>query len=132
MAAGSGAINTMLQTAIASARSKKLPDAVTLSLAGHMHIYESLTFFDAKGNATARAPQIVVGNSGVALGGAPGNGTQQIDGETARYTSNEEFGFLQMTLGSSSNWTGQMISTHGSVIVNCNSANPAAGQPICQ
>jgi hypothetical protein len=110
-----------------------LPSAVKLSLAGHMHIYESLTFFDSNTQPTGRPPQIVIGNSGVALGGAPGNGIQDnIDGQTAEYNSALSFGFLKMTAGDQGVWQGQVMQANGALIAQCDSENPSKQKPICQ
>jgi hypothetical protein len=133
---GSGSINNMLQTALSNTTLAKLPDAVKLSLAGHMHIYESLTFFASNKQATGRPPQIVIGNSGVAMGGAPqpSSGHQNnIDGQTAQYNSNQtEFGFLQMTVAKQGIWQGQVVKANGSVIVQCDSQNPSKQKQICE
>lgn len=127
-----GSINNMLQTALADSAAAKLPAAVKLSLAGHMHIYESLTFFDHAGETTARPPQIIIGNSGVALGGAPGPGTAPtIDGQTTKYSAAQDFGYLQMQLQSNGDWRGQVSDQAGAAIVHCDSRNPVAGNAIC-
>ena len=54
-------INQTLQTALAGTGSGELPAPVTLSLAGHIHRFETLTF------PQGGPPQIIVGNSGVKL-----------------------------------------------------------------
>jgi hypothetical protein len=98
-----------------------------------MHIYESLTFFDSSKQPTGRPPQIVIGNSGVALGGAPGNGSQDnIDAQTAEYNSALSFGFLQMTVGDQGVWQGQVIEANDDLIAQCDSKNPSKQKPICQ
>ena len=128
-----GPINNMLQTALANTTAGKLPSLVSLSLAGHMHIYEALTFFDNSGTATGRPPQIVIGNSGVSLGGAPGSGTTAgLDGQSAKYNSAQRFGYMQMSVAANGVWSGQVSDESGSAIVSCNSVNPANGTPICQ
>lgn len=128
-----GAINNMLQTALAKTTAGKMPGSVSLSLAGHMHIYESLTFFDSSGAATTRPPQIVIGNSGVSLGGAPGSGTAAgLDGQSAKYNSAQRFGYLQMSVDASGAWSGQVSDESDSAIVSCNSTNPGKGDLICQ
>jgi len=130
---GSGSINNMLQTALNNTKAGALPSAVQLSLAGHMHIYESLTFFDSSKQPTGRPPQIVIGNSGVALGGAPGNGSQDnIDAQAAEYNSALSFGFLQMTVGDQGVWQGQVIEANDDLIAQCDSKNPSKQKPICQ
>ncbi len=130
---GGGSINNMLQAALAKTKAGKLPSTVGLSLAGHMHIYESLTFFDSSNAPTGRPPQIVVGNSGVSLGGAPGNGTENsLDGQIAKYDSALTFGYLQMSVGMQGAWSGQVTKEDGAAIVTCNSRNPTKGKLICQ
>ena len=133
---GSSSINNMLQAALSNTTLAELPNAVKLSLAGHMHIYESLTFFDSDKQATGRPPQIVIGNSGVEMGGAPqpSSGSQNnIDGQTAQYNSNQtEFGFLQMTVAKQGIWQGQVVKANGSVIVQCDSQNPSKQKQICE
>lgn len=130
---GTGSINNMLQTALNNTQAGELPSAVQLSLAGHMHIYESLTFFDDNKQPTGRPPQIVVGNSGVSLSGAPGSGSQSnVDGQTADYNSAQTFGFLQMTVGQQGVWQGQVIEADGTKIAQCDSDNPSNQKTICQ
>lgn len=55
-------INQVLQNALAEGLSGALPASVELSLAGHMHHFQALTF-----PGSSRPPQLVVGNGGVAL-----------------------------------------------------------------
>jgi len=128
-----GDMNYMQQVAIRNTPTQALPTSVTLSLAGHMHIYESLTFLDDNNQPSGRPPQIVIGTSGVALSGAPGSGELNcLDGERAVYNSqNSQYGYLQMSLTQSGQWKGDLKNSLGGDIANCDSASPQQGKPIC-
>ena len=122
--------NQMLQAALKKSTMGKLPDSLTLSLSGHMHVYESLTFLDN----SDRPPQVIVGNSGVKLGGHPKHKqfTETVDGETASGNSiTSKFGFLSTQVNASGAWTGTMLGTDSSTLLTCDSSNPAKGTNIC-
>lgn len=133
-------INVMLQTALKATPLQVLPKKVTLSLAGHMHLYESLTFFEKNGDISSRPPQIVVGNSGVSLNDVPnfepctdpqkGNCTD-VDGLLVKGNALSEFGFLTMTVDTNGSWTGSLLDQLGDSIASCSSLGLAAGMPIC-
>lgn len=121
-------LNQMLQKALATSKDGQLPPNVELSLAGHMHIFESLSFL----KSSARPPQIVIGNSGVSLNEQPANGDfiQTVDGQQATGNALQEFGFLSISVGSGV-WRGEMRGTNGDVLLGCDSSNIVNGQRIC-
>ena len=99
---GSGApaplqvINVALQQALRhGSLDGLLPPAVQLVLAGHMHRFETVTF------ASARPPQLVVGNSGVAITNDPLSGAfaTTVDGQPAKGLAVNTFGYLDVQLG---------------------------------
>lgn len=130
---GNSSMNYMQQAAIRNTQNQTLPSSVSLSLAGHMHIYESITFLDSNDQPTGRPPQIVIGNSGVALSGAPGGGELScLDGQRALYNSeNTQYGYLQMAVNSSGAWSGGLKNAAGGDIALCDSANPSNSKSIC-
>ena len=87
-------INRTLQCAFASAAGSALLPKLDLSLAGHMHRLESLSFPAGSG----RPPQLIVGNGGVLEDTSPPTGSfsQVIDGQQASGFAVEQFGFVQM------------------------------------
>ena len=122
-------LNQMLQIALQNRNDKQLPKSIALLLAGHMHVYESLTF-DA---STGRTPQIVVGNSGVALSNHPKDKTFSalIEDSTAQGNALQQFGFLSVKLKPNSQWTGTMFGTNNQTLLTCDSGNPGKGNTIC-
>ncbi|NUZ11711.1 metallophosphoesterase [Pseudoalteromonas sp. McH1-7] len=112
-------LNVMLQTALKRTKSGQLPDHVKLSLAGHMHIYQSSTF----ATSTARPPQIVVGNSGVSLSNtnAFSEYDYNLDGENAVVNTQGKFGFLSIELGKGGKWQGQFLDENGAAFLTCDS-----------
>ena len=125
---GEPTLNQMLQIALSKTRSGELADSIQLSLAGHMHVYESLTF----GPTSPRPPQIVVGNSGVSLSSEPSKSafTVTVDGESATGNSVQQHGFIASEINAG-DWSGTMYDKHGNVLANCDSGNPASGETIC-
>jgi len=121
-------VNQMLQTALANSEEGELPPQVQLSLAGHMHIFESLSFLQ---NST-RPPQLVIGNSGVSLNDQPANGdfTVTVDAQQASGNALQAFGFLVMSVGSGA-WSGEIRGTTDTILLNCDSGNIANGQRLC-
>jgi hypothetical protein len=82
-------INESLQQALA-AWNGKLPDGITLALAGHIHVAEVLSFADK------RAPQFVLGTGGTLLAGKIKNDLagDPIGGTTVSYgRADHRFGF---------------------------------------
>lgn len=114
-------VNVMLQSALAMTGSGELPTMVTLSLSGHMHRFETLTFTDGG------VPQIVIGNSGVELASSDPKGdiaTFTIDGREAFGNAKDHHGFLDVSYQSDGSWTGTVIRDDGSTLATCSSANP--------
>tara|TARA_R110002049_G_scaffold40192_18_gene122747 strand:- start:1759 stop:3267 length:1509 start_codon:yes stop_codon:yes gene_type:complete len=121
-------VNQMLQTALAHSTAGALPSNVQLSLAGHMHIFESLSFLQD----SARPPQIVIGNSGVKLSHHPAKDVfvETVDGEQAQGNAMREFGFLSASVANGV-WSGEILSTTGSTLLNCDSRNIVNELRIC-
>src|SRR5262249_2971099 len=73
-------LNAVLQEAIQASPGGALPPAMTLPLAGHMHLFEGLSF-----DTTDWPPQLVIGTTGVALNGSSVNDfvADNLDGELA-------------------------------------------------
>jgi hypothetical protein len=94
----------------------KLPDGITLALAGHLHAWEALSFADG------RTPQLVVGNGGTALDpavDAPVAG-RPIGGTTVRYGRIERrFGFTLMQPAPDGAWTATFIDASGKSAFRC-------------
>ncbi len=118
------AANVTMQTALSQTSNGALPAGVSLSLSGHMHQYESLTF------PPGRPPQVVIGNSGVALASheAQGDYCTTVDGQQANGNAIGQYGYLDLTLGTTAGWSGSVINT-SSTVANCSSDN--LPQPIC-
>ena len=121
-------LNKMLQTALAKSKEGKLPSAVQLSLAGHMHTFQSLSVLQG----STRPPQVVIGNSGVKLATTPKNGdyTETIDGQQTAFNAMQEFGFLSMSVGNGV-WNGEVQGTDGAILLNCDSGNIVNEQRVC-
>jgi hypothetical protein len=133
-------VNQMMQQAIATQPSKNLPEAVKLVVTGHMHTFESVSFINSK-----RAPNIIVGSSGVELAGKTTNTNDPImvDGESAHIlTTNTQvkkkgktsdaFGFLDVTFDNVSGWTGNLVNPGKKLtIAKCSSALNLA-QGVCE
>jgi hypothetical protein len=103
--------NQTLQTAMRG----RLPDAVTLLLAGHVHLFEGLAF------EPRRPPMLVVGNGGTALD-API--TQRLagltlDGETVTSAKTlHDFGYVTMEpVGA--DWRATVHDVEGRVLTEC-------------
>lgn len=121
-------INQTLQSALTATRSKKLPTSVSLSLAGHMHRFETLTFSDGG------IPQIIIGNSGVELIKADPQGNiapLTIDGREAFGNAKAEFGFMDVTYQPNGSWTGKIVTETNSTLAICSSSNPPA-KSVCE
>lgn len=122
-----------LQVALARAvdglAEKALPADLDLVVAGHMHLFFSATF--PEGGDEARPPQLVIGNSGVALETIPEPGSfdTTIDGEKALALSYSQHGYLDIPeLGADGAWRGSVVEpTAGKTWAECDTANlPAA------
>lgn len=118
-----------LQVALARAvdglAEKKLPANLKLVVAGHMHLFLSATF--PEGGAAARPPQLVIGNSGVALEEIPEPGSfdTTIDGEKALALSYSQHGYLDIPeLGADGEWRGTVVEPYdGKTWAECDTAN---------
>ncbi|MCF6433915.1 metallophosphoesterase [Pseudoalteromonas sp. MMG022] len=123
-------LNIQLQTALAKTKQGVLPSQVELSLSGHMHIYQSVTFEQN----SQRPPQIVVGNSGVSLSSDSGNEsvTATIDSLQAMTNTQGKFGYLSLTkVANTKQWTGEFIDTQGAVFITCSLESAKQGLPVC-
>jgi hypothetical protein len=91
----------------------KLP-AVSLVVAGHKHLFETLDFTDGG------VPQIVIGNGGTELTGAPklGSGTPIGERTVDDVYVRDNFGFLAAT-PATSGWTMTVMSEKGNAKANC-------------
>lgn len=135
-----GCINQTLQAAVGGALGGKLPAAVDLLLAGHMHRFQSLTFPDA-----GRPPVVIVGNGGVELETYPpiGSFAASVGGLTANAlslgakvddggTSKNAFGYLEIQLGDDGTWSGAVRNPPESLtMAECSSA-AASGGRVCR
>lgn len=117
-------INHTLQRALAEALvvsgNTSLPADLKLLLSGHMHTFEALTFVGDK--AESRPPQLVVGNSGVALEGSATDGTfnARIAGAPTRVVGVNEHGLLDIfRLESNGSWSGALVSASKEVLAQC-------------
>jgi hypothetical protein len=94
--------------------------AVSLMLAGHIHTFQSLTVAPEAG---PRPPQLIVGSSGVALGGAPvGSFTDIVDGEPTSVVGLEEFSQLRIALDAGGAWSGVLVDPSGAELASCAAA----------
>jgi hypothetical protein len=103
-------LNRTLQQAL-SAWGGKLPDGIDLALAGHMHMWELLTFADQ------RSPQLIVGTGGTALDPKierPLAG-MKVGGAVVRYGRAErDWGFTMLTPGQDgTGWTATFVTLKG-------------------
>lgn len=131
-----GCINQTLQHAFKQAFPSGLPTSLGLSIAGHIHRFQSLTFGDS-----SRPPQLVIGLSGVKLDGSPPVGAFEtpVDGiQAAGLATGTEitaqnvgaFGFLEI-LYDPPEWKATLRDLDQSItIAECGSRLPAQGS-IC-
>lgn len=125
-------INRTLQCAFASTPSSALLPKLTLSLAGHMHRFESLTF----ATGSSRPPQLIVGNSGVLEDTSPpaGSFSQRVDGQQASGFALEQFGFVLLDRDARGTWSGAVLTpapaAWSAVLPACGSS-PATGAFLC-
>lgn len=128
------ALNATLQAALAQWNGK-LPPGFALALAGHIHIWEALSFADQ------RTPQFVLGNGGTDLTGAikiplagRETGCAVNDGKLVGCTtvsygkSEDKWGFTIFT-PSQGNWTATYYSTKGNDKFACNVTPTAVSCP---
>lgn len=106
-------INATLQQALPDGR---LPDGITLALAGHIHVWEALSFADK------RPPQFVLGTGGTLLTGKiKGNLTgERIGGTTVSYgRADLRFGFTTFEPASHGGWTATFRDVNGKSQLGC-------------
>jgi hypothetical protein len=109
-------LNRTLQQAL-SAWNGKLPDGIELALAGHMHMFEVLSFEDR------RSPQLIVGTGGTKLDRKitrPLAG-MTLGGATVSYgRAQREFGFIVLTpRQTGADWTATFITPKGKAKLVC-------------
>lgn len=105
-------LNATLQRALKQSMASSLPPSVALVLSGHVHEFQAITF------DSERPPQLIVGNSGVALDTnlLETPYSVQVDGEPAEglaLSANngpDSFGYLDVTLTSDGAMRGDMYS----------------------
>jgi hypothetical protein len=108
-------MNRTLQIALATAAGGRLPAGITVALSGHMHIFEALSFADA------RPPQLIVGTGGTALDRPIDRAMQgmTIGGATVHAArSDHRFGFLLIKAAGDSA-TGSFIDVGGQTLFTC-------------
>jgi hypothetical protein len=111
---GNFAITPVLQRAL-QAWGGRLPDGIDLALAGHMHVFEMLSFTDK------RSPIFIVGTGGTALDASFRRklAGMTIGGATVRYSRvDPEFGFALMT-PNKNDWTLRFITAKGRAKFSC-------------
>lgn len=133
--------NQTMDYAIENGLAGKLPAAVKLSLAGHMHHFQSLSF-----PAGSNPPQLVIGTGGVSLAdyGPAGRFTIDIGGESVQGRAlgkkvvNESggtthaYGFLEMTVAPNGRWAGVLNKTDDDlVLAKCSSQLEDQGS-VCE
>jgi hypothetical protein len=104
-AASSGnCLNAAMQEAL-QASLGELPPAVTLPLAGHMHLFEAVNF-----DAVGRPPQLVIGTGGVALAGTSVTDftADNLDDQNAHGVQLNDFGFFEIQLHHDGQWKGRL------------------------
>jgi len=109
-------LNGTLQAALGQWQGK-LPPGFVLAIAGHIHIWEALSFTDQ------RTPQLVLGNGGTLLAHKitqPLAGTA-IGGTTvASGVTKHDWGFTMFApVANAPNWTATFYSTKGNAKFNC-------------
>jgi len=119
-------LNATLQAALAQWQGK-LPPGLSLALAGHIHIWEALSFKDQ------RSPQLVLGNGGTMLTHAikqPLTG-MSIGGTTVSYgNAVDKWGFTIFTPNKdASSWTATYYSTKGNDKFSCSLTPTAVSCP---
>ena len=109
--------NKTLQTAIPG----RLPATVTLLLAGHVHLFEALSF------AGGRPPSMVVGNGGTELDAAITQPVVGLDLDGATVTSAKTlraFGYVTME-PAGADWRATVHGVDGGVVTECTLARRA-------
>lgn len=133
-------MNQVMQGSIESALSGALPSEISLSLSGHMHQFQSLTF-----QGDTRPPQVIVGNSGVSLSlygpagafdatvqGTPTRGLNIGPNVTGDGKSISGHGFLDIRYRTDGTWSGVLGDpAAGTRLAVCGS-EPLASGDVCQ
>jgi Calcineurin-like phosphoesterase len=115
-------INATLQQALPNGR---LPDGIALALAGHIHVWEALSFADK------RPPQFVLGTGGTLLSGRiKGNLTgEKIGGTTVSYgRADLRFGFTTLEPAGQGSWSATFRDIGGNSYFGC---TVGAGKGAC-
>ena len=122
-------LNATLQAALANWNGK-LPPGFSLAVAGHIHVWEALSFADK------RSPQFVLGNGGTQLGHAIKNKKfkgAEIGGTTVSYGhSVDDWGFTIFRPKNKKldgNWTATYYSTKGNSKLTCKVTPTAVSCP---
>lgn len=110
------------QTLQATSNDGKALDGIALSLAGHEHLFESIT-----PTGSSYPAEIVAGNGGVSLGGDfDGCFQQPLAGQQPWVQGVTGHGFLQLALTTSGSgqpgWSGRLIDESGKTTAKCDSA----------
>jgi Calcineurin-like phosphoesterase len=116
-------INATLQQALPNGR---LPDGITLALAGHIHVWEALSFADK------RPPQFVLGTGGTLLTGkVKGSLTGgKIGGTTVSYgRADLRFGFTTLEPAAPGRWSATFRDIGGKSYFGC---TIATGEVACE
>ena len=133
-------VNQTLQYGINHSSAGKLPKGVELSLAGHMHHFQSLTFAGG-----AQPPQVIIGDGGVELGdwGPVGKFETKVEDvlvqghaiATEVEASDQKvpaYGFLEITYSPDGSWQGSLENLQRGVeLASCGSQKAAAGS-VCE
>ena len=98
------------------------PRPLHLVVSGHMHRFQAIGFAAAGGRR--RPAQLVVGNSGVALGeNQPDEPFSfPIDGMMGTGFGLSEFGYMEIELAGSGSWRGRLLGRTGKLLAKCDSA----------
>ncbi len=128
--------NQTLQPALAATPDGVLSSRVAMLVSGHMHQFFTLTFQQG-----ARPPQLVIGNSGVALSSSnvlPSPWNETVDGVPAAGLSvvaDTSYGYLKASVTDAGHWTGTVEafdatgSAQATPVATC--ALPVANGHLC-
>jgi len=122
-------LTKMLQTALKNSNGQALPPQVSLSLSGHMHLFQSITSIPP----SKRPPQIIIGNSGVSLENiTKENFSTTIDNETVNGNELRKHGFLQIDYQPDGSWEGKLFNKFGQTMSECGSLSKQRDQTVCE
>ncbi|MCP5420126.1 MAG: metallophosphoesterase [Gammaproteobacteria bacterium] len=123
-------LNQTLQAALSKTTAGQLPASVDLLLAGHLHLFESLTSL----GESPLPPQLIVGNSGVRLEAQPSQNDFSItvDGHSIQGHALRQYGFLHISLDNDGAWQGKMFGLGNATILTCDSGNPENEKTLCE